>query len=178
MLVPGGLIIHKLPRIWSFSLLGTCPLSVSLSHQPLSVNVLCLGAQSCPTLCDPMDCSLPGYSVQDILQARILEWVTILFSREPSWPRDWTWVSCTVGRFFTIWATQKVGTSHCKHCVSLFCFLLACFWLFFIGIMQTAGFQLFKLFEFSPSTYEMYLTFFEKSKNSKRRYNCSKTANK
>ena len=38
-------------------------------------------AQSCPTLCDPMDCSLPGFSVRGIFQVRILEWVTISFSR-------------------------------------------------------------------------------------------------
>ena len=39
-------------------------------------------AQSCPTLCDPVDCSLPGFSVYRILQARILEWVAISFSRD------------------------------------------------------------------------------------------------
>ena len=43
-------------------------------------------AQSCPTLCDPMDCSLPGSSVHGILQARILEWVAFPFSRESSQP--------------------------------------------------------------------------------------------
>ena len=42
----------------------------------------CLHAQSCPTLCNPMDCSLPGSSVHGILQARILEWVAIAFSRD------------------------------------------------------------------------------------------------
>ena len=42
------------------------------------------------TLCEPMVCSLPGSSVHGIFQARILEWVTISFSRESSWPRDWT----------------------------------------------------------------------------------------
>ena len=47
-------------------------------------------AQSCPTLCDPMDCNLPGFSVHGILQARILEWVTISFSRGSSRPRDQT----------------------------------------------------------------------------------------
>ena len=62
-----------------------------------------LVTQSCLTLCDPMDCSLPGSSVYGILQARILEWVAILFSRGHFWPRDWTWVSCIAGRFFTIW---------------------------------------------------------------------------
>ena len=45
-------------------------------------------AQSCPTLCHPIDCSLPGSSVHGILQARILEWVTIPFSRRSSQPRD------------------------------------------------------------------------------------------
>ena len=45
-------------------------------------------AQSCPTLCDPMDCSLPGSSVHGIFQARVLEWVAISFSRASSPPRD------------------------------------------------------------------------------------------
>ena len=49
--------------------------------------------QSCPTLYDPMDCSLPGSSVHGIFQARILEWVAISFSRGSSRPRDHTWVS-------------------------------------------------------------------------------------
>ena len=62
-------------------------------------------AQSCPTLCDPVDCSLPGPSVHGIFQGRILEWVAIFFSRRSSWPRDWTQVSLIVGRHFTIWAT-------------------------------------------------------------------------
>ena len=44
--------------------------------------------QSCPTLCDPMDCSLPGSSVHRILQARILEWVAISYYRGSSQPRD------------------------------------------------------------------------------------------
>ena len=44
--------------------------------------------QSCPTLCDPMDCSPPGSSIHGIFQARILEWVAILFSRGSSQPRD------------------------------------------------------------------------------------------
>ena len=55
----------------------------------------CLGSKSCPTLCDPMNCSPPGSSVHGILQARILEWVAISFSRGSSQPRDWTHVSCT-----------------------------------------------------------------------------------
>ena len=55
-------------------------------------------AQSCLTLCDPMDCSSPGSSIHGIFQARILEWVVISFSRKPSWPRDGTWVSHVAGR--------------------------------------------------------------------------------
>ena len=52
-----------------------------------------LVAQSCLTLCDPMDCILPGSSVHGVLQARILEWVAISFSRGSFQPRDWTHVS-------------------------------------------------------------------------------------
>ena len=55
----------------------------------------------------PMDLSLAGSSVQGILQARILEWVAIPFSRRSFWPRDWTQVSCIANRFFTIWATRE-----------------------------------------------------------------------
>ena len=62
-------------------------------------------AQSCPTLCDPVDCSLPGSSVHGILQARVLEWVTISFSRGSSQPRDRTQVSGIPGRHFNLWAT-------------------------------------------------------------------------
>ena len=60
--------------------------------------------QSCLTLCNPMDCSLPCSSVHWILQARILEWVAMPSSRESSQPRDWTQVSCDsriVAGFFT-----------------------------------------------------------------------------
>ena len=57
--------------------------------------------QSCPTLCDPMDCSLPGSSIHGIFQARVLEWVAISFSRRSSRPRDWTQVSHVVDRHFT-----------------------------------------------------------------------------
>ena len=65
-------------------------------------------AQSCPTLCDPVDCSLPGFSVHGIFQAIVLEWTAISFSRRSSRPRDRTRVSCIVDRRFTIWATREV----------------------------------------------------------------------
>ena len=59
-------------------------------------------AQLCPTLCDPVDCSLPGSSVNGIFQARVLEWVAIAFPRGSSPPRDRTQVSRIVGRRFTV----------------------------------------------------------------------------
>ena len=60
-----------------------------------------LVAQSCPTLCHPMDCSSPGSSIHGVSQARRLEWVAISFSRGSFWPRDWTHISCLAGRLFT-----------------------------------------------------------------------------
>ena len=68
---------------------------------------VCSVAKLCPTLCDPMDCSLLGSSVRGIPRARILEWVAIPFSRGSFWPRDWTQVSCIAGGFFTTWATSE-----------------------------------------------------------------------
>ena len=61
-------------------------------------------AQSCLTLCQPMDCSPPGSSVHGILLARMLEWVAIPFSKGSSRGRDGTQVSCVASRFFTVWA--------------------------------------------------------------------------
>ena len=75
-----------------------------------ALKVKVLVAQLWPTLGDRMDCSLPGSSVHGLLQARILEWVAMHFSRGSSWPRDWTWVSHIVGRWFTIWATREVSS--------------------------------------------------------------------
>ena len=57
--------------------------------------------------CDPMDCSPPGSSVRGILQTWILEWAVLPFSKGSSWPRDWTWVSGTAGRFSIVWATRE-----------------------------------------------------------------------
>ena len=59
-------------------------------------------AQSCPTLCDPMD-----FTVHGILQAGISEWVAFPFSRESSQPQDQTQVSCISGGFFTSCATRE-----------------------------------------------------------------------
>ena len=65
--------------------------------------------QLCLTLCDSIDCSLPGSSVHGIFQAIVLEWIAISFSRGFSQPRARTWVSCIVDRGFTIWATREVS---------------------------------------------------------------------
>ena len=73
----------------------------------LNIAVLCWVAQSCLTLCDPMDHSPPGSSVHGILQASILEWVAMPSSSGFSQPSDWTEVSCFAGGFFTIWATRE-----------------------------------------------------------------------
>ena len=62
--------------------------------------------------CDPVDCSLPGSSVHGILQTRILQWVAISFSKESSWPRNQTQVSCTAGRFSTDWAMRGSPTAY------------------------------------------------------------------
>ena len=72
---------------------GLCLYSVGpiLPHLPPFGCIQSL--QLCPTLCDPMDCSLPGASVHGIVPARILEWVAISFSRGSSWPRDQTRIS-------------------------------------------------------------------------------------
>ena len=64
-------------------------------------------AQSCLTLCDPVDCNLLGFSVHGILQARILEWIAISFSRGSSWPRDQTRVSRIGGRRFSLCTTRE-----------------------------------------------------------------------
>ena len=71
------------------------------------LKVKMLVAQSCVILCHPMNCSLPGSSVHGTLQARILEWVAIPFSRWSSEFRDRTWVSSIASRFFTIWAMRE-----------------------------------------------------------------------
>ena len=70
---------------------------IVVSYQ-VSVLYICLVAQLRPTLCDPMDCSPPCSYVRAILQARILQWVVISFSRESSRPRDQICISC-IGRW-------------------------------------------------------------------------------
>ena len=68
--------------------------------------MLCLVAQSCLTLCNPMDCRPLGFSVHGILQARILEWVAMP-SGGSSQPKDQTQVFHIADGFLTIWATRE-----------------------------------------------------------------------
>ena len=80
-------------------------------------------AQSCPTLCGPMDCSLSGSPVHGILQARILEWVAIPYSRGSSWPRDQTlisYVSCISKKnfFFLFFIFLKFYFKTLHNCIS------------------------------------------------------------
>ena len=90
--------------------------------------------QSCLTLCDLTDCSLPGSSVQGILQARILEWVVIPFSRGSSRPRDWARVSCTAGTLYH-WATGE-ALEHYMH-EGYSCFMLSKHLYFFFIVLIT-----------------------------------------
>ena len=71
----------------------------------------------CPTLCDPMDCRPPGSSIHGISQERILECGAISSFRVSSQPRNWTRVSCTAGRFSTIWATKESHISQ-YYCIN------------------------------------------------------------
>ena len=67
-------------------------------------------SQLCLTLCDPMDCSPPGSSVDRVLQVRILEWIAIPTSRGSSCPKDQTWFSCFVAGFFQSFTVDQNST--------------------------------------------------------------------
>ena len=90
---------------------SNCKCSFLLSYLVTEWHCVCgLVAQLCPALCDPTDSSSTDSSVHGILQARILKWVAISFSRRSFQPRDQTRVSHIAGRFFTIWATRYLFT--------------------------------------------------------------------
>ena len=112
---PHGLQPTRLLRPWDFPGKSTgvgchCLLRQWDTQVPKYSNNLVpvkISVQLCLTLCNPVDCSPSGSSVYGILQARILEWVAIPFSRGSSWPRDQIWVSHIPGSFFTVWATRE-----------------------------------------------------------------------
>ena len=97
------------PLHWEYKCLATGPPGkfLELFPTPLFLSHLCLVAQSCLTLCDPMDSSLPDSSVVGIFQARILEWVAISFSRGSSRPKDQTHVFYIGRQFLYHWATWE-----------------------------------------------------------------------
>ena len=121
-----------------------------LSHQGCYTQdimnaVLCLVAQLCLTLCDPMDCSLPGSSVHWILHAKIMEWVAMPSSRGFSSPRNRTQVSCTAARFFTSWTPREVPMLWIEADKSLRCYYVVflettqSIFMAFTLILQLAG---------------------------------------
>ena len=75
-------------------------------------------SRSVISLCNPMDCNLPGSFIHGIFQARVLEWIAISFSRRSSWPGDWTWD--IAGRYFTLWATREVSSAIQWLCTLIF----------------------------------------------------------
>ena len=106
--------------------------------------------QSCPTLCNSMDCSPPGSSVHGILQARVLEWVAMPSSRESSQPRDRTRVSWIAGGFFITEPPRKPlhGHTGCS-------FLLAVYAV--PGRLSTV--HLLSLVHFVPMVFSLFSTF-------------------
>ena len=86
--------------------------------------VLCLFAQLCPTLCDPMDCICQAPLYMRILQARILEWVAMPSSRGSFQYRDWTQVSHLTSEFFIIWATREAKLKEKPKLKNMWCFCL------------------------------------------------------
>ena len=102
---PPGSSVHGIfqPRILEWVAISSSRGSSQLRASTWEAHIYCGGglvAKSCLTLCDTMDCSPPGSSIHGILQARILEWVAIPFSRRSSRPRDQTQVSRIAGRRF------------------------------------------------------------------------------
>ena len=93
------LIIIQSPPLFHYS--------PSCKNNELKCEVLV--TQSCPTLCEPMDCTLPGSSVHSIFQAWILEWAAIPFSRGSSWLRNQTWVSSTAGSAVFLYCLRHQG---------------------------------------------------------------------
>ena len=103
-----SLLTLALEKLWNFTFIFLYSLSMTLLFKSIfhlcGANIelpdsylyvcVCVYAQSCLTLCDSMNCSLPGSTVHGVFQAKILEWVANSYSRGSSQPKDWTHVSC------------------------------------------------------------------------------------
>ena len=96
---------------------GEIPSNPTSPFNPIMCAVLCSVSSAVSTLFTSDSllpyglCSPPGSLVYGILQARLLEWVAMPSSRRSSWPTDWTWISCTAGRFFTTSITWEATSS-------------------------------------------------------------------
>ena len=111
-----GMLFSKQYVLWPFFFFFT---EIDWGHNiygSIIIKALCcavsLVTQSVESL-QPHDCSPPGSSVQEILQASLLEWVAMPSSRGSSQPRNQTGVSCIVARFFTSWATRESLKAFC-----------------------------------------------------------------
>ena len=123
--VPSTLLETRILPDLEYNFMISKFLSDDYLHRLLNECLCAKLLHSCLTLCDSMDCSPPGFSVHMILQARILEWVAISFSRGSSPPRDWTQVSVSpilAGEFFTtkttweaLFGDQEKKICHCFH---------------------------------------------------------------
>ena len=97
-------------RVYLSFQIRVCIFSGHMPRSGVGGSCTCLVTQSCLTLWDPLDYSLPGFSVHRISRARILKWVAISSLRGSSQPRDWTHVSCVsciAGRLFILWAIEE-----------------------------------------------------------------------
>ena len=119
---PGGLPslgLHRVRHDWSYlAAAKKCKIKSCSKGLYDCGPPMCVCAQLCPTLCDPMDCNLPGYSVHEFLQAKILEWGATSYSRGSSQLRDWTYSSCVscIGRQILYHcATWENGSAKKKH---------------------------------------------------------------
>ena len=108
-LIKSVLVGKDIPKLVISFKVKMLRLNRTLREEAMSFGEVLLVTQLCLTLCNPMDCSSQEFSVREILQARILEWVAFSFSKKYSRPRDQTWVSHIVGRFFTIWGNREAS---------------------------------------------------------------------
>ena len=113
--------------------------------------------QSCPTLCDPLDCNLPGSSVHGILQAGILEWVAISSFRGFSWPRNWTCISCYswIGKWILL-PLRHLGSPKSDHIMPL----MKALWWLPIGLRikpRVLIILVHKAFQSHPANFSIYI---------------------
>ena len=110
--------------------------------------------------CDPMDCSPPGCSVHGIFQARILECVlSFSFSRGSSWPRVWTWVSCTVGRYCSLYLVLHIDKNFCNSFWLGSIYSINIIYLFYIGFGDRRASLVAQLAKNPPTVQETLVPF-------------------